>query len=248
MKGALLQNSIRLSIMRYNHFEKIVSKPRLNRYLKAVKSDHKRAIELYKLNLELSQSFYPYLSLCEVALRNSINSVLVNYFNDPEWIKAQNRYGGFIDDLAKGGDSYLQRALEQVDYHFKIRNRRSNVPLNQDRFISEVSIGFWTRFFKPNHYKILKGRPIQIFTKLPRKTKRGFINSKLQNIEDFRNRVYHNEAICFSSTQQVNLSMPKKAYEDICSIIEWIEPQLLKFAQNLSDPLEAMDKITRLSR
>jgi len=45
-------------IMNYLDFEKALSKPRLGRFLFAVNGNHEEAINLYKLNIQLSQTYF----------------------------------------------------------------------------------------------------------------------------------------------------------------------------------------------
>jgi len=59
--------------MKYEEYEKAISRPRLNIYLNACKGNKRKAIRLYRLNIKLSQSFYAILSILEVIIRNSID-------------------------------------------------------------------------------------------------------------------------------------------------------------------------------
>jgi hypothetical protein len=69
---------------------------RVERYLQATQHSAPRAIELYKLNLKLCQAFHPLLSILEVVLRNRINDVLSEHFDDTNWII--NQKNGFMSD------------------------------------------------------------------------------------------------------------------------------------------------------
>ena len=63
--------------MEYNksYFEKIFSTKRMERYDRLY-NDEKRAIAHYQCNIELAESFYPCLSILEVALRNALSREL----------------------------------------------------------------------------------------------------------------------------------------------------------------------------
>ena len=63
--------------MEYNksYFEKIFSTKRMERYGRLY-NDEKRAIAHYQCNIELAESFYPCLSILEVALRNALSREL----------------------------------------------------------------------------------------------------------------------------------------------------------------------------
>lgn len=57
--------------MRFKKLQSLLSPPRLDRYLIATSGDSKRAVRLYKANLQLAQAFHPVLGVFEVGLRNS---------------------------------------------------------------------------------------------------------------------------------------------------------------------------------
>jgi hypothetical protein len=56
--------------MRFQDFEKVMSRHRINRYLMACEGRSKKAMTLYRLNLRLSQEMFTIISCFEVALRN----------------------------------------------------------------------------------------------------------------------------------------------------------------------------------
>jgi hypothetical protein len=62
-----------------------LSNPRFNVYLSKTNNNFERAYKLYKANIELSEAFYPILSIAEISLRNTINETLKKYFNDNNW-------------------------------------------------------------------------------------------------------------------------------------------------------------------
>lgn len=83
-------------IMTYPDFEKALSKPRIGRFLLAVNGDYNKAIQLYKLNIQLSQTLYGLLSIFEVTLRNNIDQHYRQHFNDNEWLKNQCGQSGMF--------------------------------------------------------------------------------------------------------------------------------------------------------
>ena len=60
--------------MRFQDFEKVMSRHRMNRYLMACNGRSKKAMTLYRLNLRLSQEMFTIISCFEVALRNAIDT------------------------------------------------------------------------------------------------------------------------------------------------------------------------------
>jgi len=72
--------------MRYSEFERIISAERMNRYVEACGGNTRKAMTLYRYNLQLSQEMFTIISCFEVALRNGINAVLSNRLGE-EWLK-----------------------------------------------------------------------------------------------------------------------------------------------------------------
>ena len=222
----------------YEIFEKYLSAPRIERYLLAAKSNKQSCINLYKSNLSISKAFHPILGLFEVILRNKISHVLTRHFNDEDWII--NQQSGFMID----------RSLDYInDRGFKIENNRfiynsvktaeqkllkRSIPINSNRLIAEQSMSFWTELFEKKYYKILKGRPIQIFEKLPKDISRVDISNRLNKIRRFRNRINHNEPICFEGLS-VALTIPIETLEAIKTLLMWINPETLKLLEEFND-------------
>ncbi|MBQ9338787.1 MAG: hypothetical protein IJS13_00465 [Paludibacteraceae bacterium] len=59
--------------MKYSDFEYILSPERIGRYLQACHGDSRKAMTLYRYNLQLSQEMFTVISCFEVALRNAID-------------------------------------------------------------------------------------------------------------------------------------------------------------------------------
>ena len=53
--------------------ERIISIERLEPYLKHHSNDFDKAVEHYKANIEISEAFYPLLSILEIGLRNNFD-------------------------------------------------------------------------------------------------------------------------------------------------------------------------------
>ena len=72
--------------MEYNksYFEKVFSTKRMERYFR-LHNDEKRAITHYQSNIELAESFYPCVSILEVALRNAISRELETMTGREDW-------------------------------------------------------------------------------------------------------------------------------------------------------------------
>ena len=128
-----------------------LSASRFNVYLAKTSNDFDKAYRLYKVNIELSEAFYPILAVLEVSLRNAINERLTTYFNDTFWFKNNLP----IEFLA-----FVSEATQ------KITVQRKNV--TADRIIAELNFGFWNRLFN-RHYTGLLWKQLRIiFQNMPK--------------------------------------------------------------------------------
>jgi len=223
--------------MNLNNFNNYFSEARTNRYLIASKHAKIKALDLYKANLKISQSFHPLLGILEVILRNKLNSVLENFFSDPNWII--NQKNGFMSDPSliefKGQENKTAQKyfLKSEIIQSELKISKSGKLINSNRLISEQNFGFWTAFFETKHYRLLLGKPIQIFKTLPPKHGRKEIYEQLTNIRKFRNRINHNEPICFSENK-VDFSEALAVNQSILDIFIWIDPEILTFISDFN--------------
>lgn len=82
--------------MKFTEFQAILSAERLQRYLTACGGDTKKTMTLYRLNLNLSQEVFTLLSCFEVAVRNAIDSILVQRLGN-DWLRDAIEPGGIFD-------------------------------------------------------------------------------------------------------------------------------------------------------
>lgn len=52
----------------------------------------------------------------------------------------------------------------------------------------------------------------------------------LKEIREFRNRIYHNEPICFRGNA-IDFSKAMEVRDDVQTLISWIDPELLKYIE-----------------
>jgi hypothetical protein len=221
--------------MHFSVFQFHFSAARMNRYLLAAGHSKRRAIKLYTFNLTLAQAFHPLLGIVEVVLRNQINDILTTHFADADWII--NQKSGFMVDPSL---QYVHKRTRRPVKNDFLKNeiskaekrlRKSGITVTSGKIIAEQTLGFWTELFEPHHYKLLSGKPIQIFKSLPAGYNRKKVNQELDKIRRFRNRINHNEPICFSGNT-LDLSNAIEVYNSIRSVISWIDPKLLTFLKD----------------
>lgn len=227
--------------MNYLEIRKYLSAARLTRYEATCNNDYQKVLKMYQTNLKLSQAFYPLLSLFEVVLRNALNEELTHYFsNDPDWLK--NQVDHFMSHPSL--TYYDQRSRQNKTNDFLNRSvtkivRRANGNISQGKIIADLNLGFWTELFGVTHYCILQGSPIQIFTNLPSGVNRNIVNQKLEQIQKFRNRVYHNKPIIFDKDQSgvtiFSMNNAEMVYRDLTDIFMCLGIDFLAWTKKINN-------------
>lgn len=202
--------------MEYAKLEQFVSQARLNRYLVSCANSRDKAIKLYGANLVVAQAFYPILNLLETFLRNSVNDKLASHFSDTAWII--NQKTGFMNDRTLAPDYYIKKQVEKAE-----KNTRGTI--TSGKIIAEQTFSFWTSLFEPRHYRLLGGHIIHCFPNKPHSINRIDITKMLNNIRGFRNRIYHNEAICFNNIT-IDFTHASAIKADIYKLLEWMDADL----------------------
>lgn len=217
--------------MNYQDLEKHISQPRLQRFLVATGNSKTKSKLLYRVNLKTSQSFYPVLNLFETVLRNNINENLTIHFSDADWIiNEKTRF--MADSSLTATKFFLQKSVDKAQRTL----RRKGKTVTSGKVIAEQSLGFWTTLFDPHHYKLIGGAPIHCFPNKPSSVNRKKISQLLNHIREFRNRVYHNEPICFKNSS-IDFTEAQRVREEIRDLINWIDPTLLLY-------MDSFDTIT----
>jgi hypothetical protein len=209
--------------LQYSKLELYISKPRLDRYLIACGGCQNKTQELYQANLKIAESFYSVLNLFEIFLRNRINIELSNHFKNPNWIIKEKN--GFMDNASLTPSKFfLKNQVITAERRITIRGKK----ITSGLVIAEQSLGFWTSLFDTHHYKLLSGSIIHCFPNKPHTIQRKQINIILDEIREFRNRIYHNEPICFKSNS-IDFSEALRIKSDIFNILNWMDADLSSY-------------------
>jgi hypothetical protein len=202
--------------MQYSKLEQFTSKPRLDRFLISCANSRVRALDLYDANLRVSQAFYPIMNLFETFLRNCINDKLSIHFGDTAWII--NQKTGFMSDASLKPEFRIKALVLKAE-----RNTRGTI--TPGKIIAEQTFGFWTSLFEPRHYRLINGYVIHCFPNKPSHVNRIYLANTLKEIREFRNRIYHNEAICFSNIT-IDFTHAKHIKNKIYNLLEWMDNDL----------------------
>jgi Abi-like protein len=216
--------------------EALFSQIRLSRYVTACNGDGDKAIMLYKYNIQASQAIYPIISILEVGLRNAIDRELTTKFNDGAWlINQRNQFANHPNMVYKDRhgnvivDHFFTEKLNRAEGKLTYRQ----IPISHGKLLAELTFGFWVKFFDSNSIKILKGVPLQAFKNKPH-IKLAGVHSHLNFIVTVRNRIAHNEPICFNNTGQICLVTLSKYEDNIMEALRWLDTDLHLWATKIN--------------
>lgn len=117
---------------------------------------------------------------------------------------------------------------ERCNFHFgRANNRRTNIRV--------LDI-----FFDVPYYRILKGAPTKAFKYLPAGYGRKDISNTLFEIREFRNRIFHNEPVCFVNNK-IDFSYARSIYASIINILVWIDPKIKTSLLEIDRVLKVID-------
>lgn len=209
--------------MKYHKLEHFVSKPRLDRFLNACGNSKSKAQRLYIINLRVSQEAYPLLNLFEIFLRNAVNEKVSVYFTDTDWIV--NQKSRFMSNPSLAPSRYQMRNSVQKAENTIIAK---GAIITSGKVIAEQTFGFWTSLFENHHFRLVGGAPLNSFPLKPAAVNRSVMATKLNEIRLFRNRIYHNEPICFLNNR-IDFAHVQSIIQTIYDLLSWIEPDLVTY-------------------
>ncbi|MGU9937991.1 hypothetical protein ACNFNZ_05345 [Empedobacter brevis] len=211
--------------MEYNKLEYYLSQPRLNRFLLASGNSKIKAQKLYRANLRVAQSFYPILNLFEIFLRNTCNYQVSSHFANPNWIITEKN--GFMSDVSLTASRfYLKKSIINAEKSI----RRKGKIITAGKVVAEQSFGFWSSLFDTHHYRLIGGIVIHLFNHKPTRVNRSILSQKLNKVREFRNRVYHNEPICFNGNA-ICFAYAENIKNEIYELLNWIDPDLTNYVE-----------------
>lgn len=219
----------------FKQLEKAISSLRLKTYKNSLSSSNKEIIGKYVWNVKLSEVFYFLLKNLEISLRNAVYDAYKNKYPRKNlfYINQKDRYKR-KEFHAIGS----WRMLKVVKLNL-IDNKK---PITDDRIISELNFGFWTKLLLDNHrnYRDMwRDILTDVFPLMPIEKsidqEKKNIAKKLDNIRRFRNRIFHYEPI-------FNRDNLDDIHTDILDIIGWINPELLILTKMFDQYDEIVDQ------
>lgn len=187
--------------------------------------DDRKAIDHYRSNIELAESFYPCLSVFEVALRNALSRELQTMTGREDW------YTIFSDTP---GLTNLNRYITQAQK--QIINCKESITAS--KVIVELTLGFWVSLLNREYERLLWKHLHRAFPYMPKHLRqRKNVSAPLNSFRIFRNRVFHNESICW------NLTRVSEIHDNLFLVMEWINKDLPLWLKNIDRFKETKNRI-----
>lgn len=188
-------------------FDKVFSDKRMKRYFDA-HTDERRAILHYQCNIELAEAFYSCMTVYEVALRNAINRELIQWAGREDWYSKFPTTTGLVN---------LNRYITQANKQISNRRELSS----PSKIVAELTLGFWVTLLNSEYEKLLWKDLRRAFPYMPKNIRqRKNISAPLNKFRQFRNRVFHNESICW------NLDVIMEIHAEMVKVLGWINKDL----------------------
>ena len=180
----------------------------MERYFILYPNDESRAVKHYQSNIKLTEAFYTSLSVLEVALRNALSRELKTMTGRDDWYVIFANTPG-LTNLNK----YITQASKQI------AGRHEQITTS--KIIAELTLGFWVSLLNAEYERLLWKDLRRAFPYIPKKDrKRKNVSAPLNRFRAFRNRVFHNESICW------NMKKVQEIHNELLLVLEWINKDL----------------------
>lgn len=226
--------------MKYIDFVKIMTHARMNRYLLACGGNTRKAMTLYRKNLQLTQELFTVVSCFEVALRNAIDATLTPILGN-DWLRDAASIGGIFDTpscrLTKENINDTIHKLHTYS-HFKL--------------VAELGFGFWRFMFAQHQFNATGRVLLRVFPSKPRSTpaiqyNNIYIYNQLAQLNNIRNRMAHHEPICFLTGSPIkDTTYARQHYNLILQLFQWMqidEAALLYGLDHINTVCNAIDNL-----
>jgi hypothetical protein len=217
--------------LNYTELEQIISKKRLSTY--------NNDLSLYIFNAKLSENFFLLLQNLEVGLRNSIFSAFkLNYPNDDFFYLHENN----LKNRYLSKKEFHSRECWKMLCAVKHNLSKQNIEITNDKIISELNFGFWTKILTDKHYSnmwrtifrnVFPNKEIyENIDKLKINIAKDF-----NELRNFRNRVFHYEPI-FNK-------QPKRYHIKVLDATKWMSESLYFISKEFDEFNNIMEKMEK---
>jgi Abi-like protein len=227
--------------MKYIDFERVMSSPRMSRYIGACGGNTKKSMMLYRLNLRLSQEFFTVISCFEVAFRNAVDSHYTQQLG-PDWLRDAMLPGGIFDTRAcQQTGRIIQTGYNRIQKHY-----------THPKLVAEMDFGLWRYQFAQPQFLAGGQSLLRIFPARPRSTpatqyNHTYVFNELAKINGIRNRIAHHEPICFQATRPlIDTTIVRQQYALILQLFQWLDIDEQALLYGLDHIIDVCDRMDRL--
>ncbi|MFP5437587.1 MAG: Abi family protein [Bacteroidia bacterium] len=202
--------------MKYLDFEEVMSPERMSRYLVATNDNTKKAMTLYRKNLQLSQEMFTVISCFEVAFRNKINEQYSSQFGT-DWLRESISQTGFFNKTT------CIRTKKIIERAYK-----NLVNYSHPKLLASLDFGFWRYLYAQPQFYAGGQTLLKIFPSKPTSTSQiqynhTYVFTQLEIINEFRNRIAHHEPVCFRrGTSITDSAFCLQHYNLILQLFQWM--------------------------
>lgn len=206
-------------------YKKVFSEQRMEKYFEIYPSREDLAIKHYYSNIQLSEAFYPLLSIFEVAYRNSLNRELTKQFSRNDWYETFANTPGLRN---------LNSNINTAKRHISSRNET----ISPNKVVAELTLGFWVRLLNTEYERILWKGLRKAFPFIPKSERqRKNVSSPVNKIRNFRNRVFHHEPIAW------RLEKLEEIHKQLYLTTRWINKDLPIVVKELDRVPATIEKV-----
>jgi hypothetical protein len=127
----------------------------MGRYLAACNNNSKRAMTLYRKNLQLSQELFTIISCFEIALRNSIDQHYLTIHGN-NWLRqAASTCGMFDNQRCRLTADNINEAIQKLNANY-----------THNKLVAELGFGFWRYMFAPHQFLLAGQSLLQLISKI----------------------------------------------------------------------------------
>lgn len=132
---------------------------------------------------------------------------------------------GIRQNFFQISDKYITQATKQI------AGRHEHI--TPSKIVAELTLGFWVSLLNSEYERILWKDLRRAFPFMPKSQRqRKNVSAPLNSLRVFRNRVFHNESICW------NINKVKDIHQDIITVIGWMNkdvPEWLKLTDRFDE-------------
>lgn len=217
-----------------------MTQARMNRYLLACDGNTRKAMTLYRRNLQLTQELFKVISCFEVALRNAVD-VKVGAVLGSDWLRDGAAPGGVFDTpKCRLTRDNINDAIAKLQLY------------SQHKLVAELGFGFWRFMFAQNQFNATGRILLHVFPDKPKSTQSMqfnniYIFNQLALLNQIRNRIAHHEPICFLPGLPVkDTSYAMQHYSILVQLFRWMQIDESNLLYGLDHTQQTIDAIARL--